>query len=49
MSTLAEGDVEGAALAWPASLGCQVARGHDITPDVPGMERADFVKVVVER
>ena len=48
MTTLAEADVEAAALSWLSGLGWRVARGPDIAPDTPGAERADFTQVVLE-
>ena len=48
MTTLAEADVESAALDWLSSLGWQVAYGPDIAPDAPGAEREDFTQVVLE-
>ena len=48
MTTLAESDVEAAALEWLAALGWQTAYGPDIAPDTPGAERTDFTLVVLE-
>ncbi len=49
MTTIAEADVEQAALAWLAELGWQVAHGPNIAPDTPGAERTDYGQVVLER
>ncbi|MDQ7780502.1 MAG: type I restriction endonuclease subunit R [Planctomycetota bacterium] len=45
----AESEVESAALAWLQSLGWKVVRGPDIAPDMPGSERSDYGKVVLEQ
>ncbi len=47
MTTIAEADVEQAALAWLAGLGWQVAHGPDIAPDTPGAERDSYGQVVL--
>ena len=39
MTTLAEADVEAAALEWLAAIGWQVAYCLDIAPDTPSSER----------
>ena len=49
MTTIAEADVEEAALVWLRDLGWQVAHGPDIAPDTPGAERDDYGQVVLER
>ncbi len=49
MTTLTEADLEAACLAWLAALGWQLAHGPDIAPNTPGMERADYGQVVLER
>ena len=48
MSTIAEADVEQAALSWLSSLGWQTAYGPDIAPDTTNAERTDFTQVVLE-
>ena len=48
MSTIAESDVEQAALSWLSSLSWQIAYGPEIAPDTPGAERTDFTQVVLE-
>ena len=48
MITMAESDVESAALDWLSGCGWSVARGPDIAPDTPGTERADYGTVVLE-
>ena len=49
MTTLAEADVEDAALEWLAALGWQTVHGPDIGPGATGEERADYGAVVLER
>ena len=49
MTSLAEADVEDAALEWLGDLGWQTAHGPDIGPDQPGEERADYGVVVLEQ
>ena len=49
MTTIAEADVEQAALHWLAGLGWQVAHGPDIAPDTPGAERDSYEQVVLEQ
>ena len=49
MTTIAEADVEQAALAWLADLGWRVAHGPDIAPDTPGAERDGYEQVVLAR
>ena len=48
MSTIAESDVEQAALSWLSSLSWQIAYGPEIAPDAPSAERTDFTQVVLE-
>ncbi len=48
MTTLTETDVESAALAWLAGADWQVARGSDIAPGSSGVERDDYVQVVLK-
>ena len=48
MSTIAESDVEQAALSWLSSLGWQTAYGPEIAPDTSNAERTDFTQVVLE-
>ena len=47
LASLAESDVETAALAWLDTLGWRVARGPDIAPDTPAAERADYGETVL--
>ena len=47
LASLAESDVETAALAWSETLGWRVARGPDIAPDTPAAERADYGETVL--
>jgi type I restriction enzyme R subunit len=49
MSSLAESDVERAALAWLESLGYATLYGPDAAPGTPFAERQDYAQVVVER
>ena len=49
MTTLAEADVEDAALEWLGDLGWQTLHGPDIGPGAPGEKRADYGAVVLER
>ena len=49
MTTIAEADVEAAALAWLSALGWRIAHGPDIAPETPGAERNDYGQVVLER
>ena len=49
MTTIAEADVEAAALSWLQELGWAVAHGPDIAPETPNAERHDYGQVVVER
>ena len=49
MTTIAEADVEAAALDWLSGLGWQVAHGPDIAADTPNAERYDYGQVVLER
>ena len=46
-TSIAEVDVEDAALDWLAGCGWSVAHGPDIAPDAPGAERADYGAVVL--
>ena len=48
-TSIAEADVEQAALAWLESLDWQVAHGPDIAPDAPNAERDDYGAVVLEQ
>ena len=48
-TTLAEADVEQAALEWLWGLDLQVLHGLDIAPDMPNAEREDNGQVVLER
>lgn len=47
MTTLTEGDVEQAALAWLDGLGWSVAHGPDIAPGTPDAERSDYGDVIL--
>ena len=47
MTTIAEADVEEAALEWLAALGWATAHGSDIAPDAPHSERGDYGQVVL--
>ena len=49
MSSIAESDIEEAALAWLAELGYTVLHGPDIAPDTPDAERSTYNEVVLER
>ena len=49
MMTIAEADVEQAALEWLSGLGWQVLHGPDIAPDMPNSERVDYSQVVLDR
>ena len=42
MTTIAESDVERAALDWLTSLGWQVAHGPDIAPGTPNAEYGGY-------
>ena len=46
-SAFAESDVEEAALAWLAAAAWRIARGPDIAPDAPAVERCDYSKVAL--
>ena len=49
MTTIAEVDVEVAALAWLAGVGWQTAHAPEIAPAAPRAERNDYGQVVLER
>ena len=49
MSSIAESDIEEAALDWLAELGYNVLHGPDIAPEAPDAERSTYSKVVLER
>ena len=49
MTTLAEADVEQAALEWLCGLGWQqILHSPDIAPDIPNAERDDYGQVVLD-
>ena len=48
-TSIAEADVEQAALAWLESLDWQVAHGPDIAPETPNAERDNYGTVALER
>jgi type I restriction enzyme R subunit len=47
MTSIAEGDVEEAALAWLGELGYSIANGLDIGPDANTPERASYGEVIL--
>ena len=47
MKAFTESTVEAAALAWLEAIGCQVAHGPDIAPDMPSAERRDYGEVAL--
>ena len=49
MSTLAEPEVEEAALQWMEGLGWSVKHGPDIAPGTPDAERDSYDQVILER
>ena len=49
MSSIAESDIEEAALDWLADLGYSVLHGPDIAPDTPDAERSTYSEVILER
>lgn len=49
MTTIAESDIEEAALDWLAELGYDVLHGRDIDPEAPNAERSTYSEVVLER
>ena len=49
MSRIFESDLEDAALKWLENLGWSIAHGHDIAPDMPNAERAEYSEVVLVR
>ena len=49
MSSIAESDIEEAALDWLAELGYDVLHGRDIDPEAPDAERSTYSKVILER
>ena len=49
MSSIAEFDIEKAALDWLTDLGYNVLHGPDIAPDTPDAERSSYSEVVLER
>ena len=49
MSTIAEAEVEQAAITWLKELGWSAIYGPDMVPDTDGSERADYGQVVLEQ
>ena len=49
MTTIAESDIEEAALNWLAELGYTILHGPDIAPDTPDAERSTYSEVILER
>ena len=47
--TLAEADVEAAAIDWLEGLGWQTVYGPDIPPDTPNAERDNYDQVILDR
>ena len=49
MTTIAESDIEEAALDWLGELGYDVLHGTDIAPEAPDAERSTYSEVILER
>jgi len=49
MTTIAESDIEEAALVWLNELGYTVLHGPNIAPDTPDAERSSYNEVILER